>query len=142
VWIPFKGGQEAGLALLGGHIDVAVMTPSSALAQIQNGDIRLLAISSGRRDPYFPQVPTFREQGYDVVESIWRGVMVKAGTPKPILDTLIAAIDRIKQSPEWRNFSKLNLQSDLDITLDGMQKHVADEIESDRAFLQHSGLLQ
>jgi tripartite-type tricarboxylate transporter receptor subunit TctC len=49
-WIPFKGGQEAGLALLGGHIDVAVITPSSALAQIQNGDLRLLAISSAQRD--------------------------------------------------------------------------------------------
>ena len=67
-WIPFKGGQEAGLALLGAHIDVAVITPSSALAQIQNGDIRLLGISSAGRDEYFPDIPTFKEQGFDVVE--------------------------------------------------------------------------
>ena len=69
-WIPFKGGQEAGTALLGGHIDVAVITPSSALAQLQNGDIRLLGISSDGRDPYFPDVPTFKEQGLGVVERI------------------------------------------------------------------------
>ena len=86
VWVPFKGGQEAGLALLGGHIDVAIMTPSSAPAQIRNGDIRLLGISSERRTEYFPDVPTFKEQGYDVVEAIWRGVMVKAETPRTVVD--------------------------------------------------------
>jgi tripartite-type tricarboxylate transporter receptor subunit TctC len=142
IWIPFKGGQEAGLALLGGHIDVAIMTPSSALAQIQNGDIRLLAISSAERDQFFPEVPTFREQGYDVVEQIWRGVMVKAGTPQPVLDRLIAAIDKIKQTQEWKEFSKTNLQSDFNISLEDMQKLVAKEVASDRAFLQYSGLLK
>ncbi len=66
------------------------MTPSSALAQIKNGDIRLLGISSAERNEYFPDVPTFKEQGYDVVASIWRSIMVKAGTPKEVIDTLIA----------------------------------------------------
>ena len=103
-WIPFKGGQEAGMALLGGHIDVAVLTPSSALAQIQNGDLRLLGISSEGRDQYFPDVPTFKEQGLDVVERIWRGVMLKTGTPRPVIETLLSAIDRMKQTQEWRIF--------------------------------------
>ena len=82
IWVPFKGGQDAALALLGGHIDVAIMTPSSALAQIKSGDIRLLGISSAQRDEYFADVPTFKEQGYKSSRSIWRGVMVKAGTPR------------------------------------------------------------
>jgi len=141
-WIPFKGGQEAGLALLGGHIDVAVITPSSALAQIQNGDIRLLGISSGGRDEYFPDIATFSEQGFDVVESIWRGVMVKAGTPRSVVDVLTSAIERVRQTQEWRNFSKLNLQSQVNISLEDMQKLVAHEIRSDRAFLESSGFLK
>jgi tripartite-type tricarboxylate transporter receptor subunit TctC len=141
-WIPFKGGQEAGMALLGGHIDVAVLTPSSALAQIQNGDIRLLGISSAGRDQYFPDVPTFKEQGLDVVERIWRGVMLKAGTPRPVIDALLSAIDRMKQTQEWKDFSRLNLQSAMDISLDDMQTLVANEISSDRAFLRSSGLLR
>jgi len=141
-WIPFKGGQEAGMALLGGHIDVAVLTPSSALAQIQNGDLRLLGISSDRRDPYFPDVPTFKEQGLDVVERIWRGVMLKAGTPRPVIDTLTSAIDRMKRTEEWKDFSRLNLQSSMEISLEDMQTLVANEISSDRAFLKNSGLLK
>jgi putative tricarboxylic transport membrane protein len=141
-WIPFRGGQEAGLALLGGHIDAAVITPSSALAQIENGDIRLLGISSAQRSEYFPEIPTFKEQGFDVVETIWRGVMVKAGTPRSVIEVLSSAIVRVTQTAEWKEFSRINLQSSVDISLAGMQKRVLDEISSDRAFLENNGLMK
>jgi putative tricarboxylic transport membrane protein len=141
-WIPFKGGQEAGMALLGGHIDVAVLTPSSALAQLQNGDIRLLGISSNGRDPYFPAVPTFKEQGLNVVETIWRGIMLRVGTPQPVIDTLMSSIDKMKQTQEWKDFSRINLQSSIEISLADMQPLVAKEISSDRAFLESSGFLK
>jgi putative tricarboxylic transport membrane protein len=140
IWVPFKGGQDAALALLGGHIDVAVMTPSSALAQIKSGDLRLLGISSAERNEYFPDVPTFKEQGYNVVESIWRGIMVKAGTPKDVIDKLMATIEKMKQTKEWQDFSRLNMQSSVAISLDDMQKKVRDEVAADRAFLQSTGI--
>jgi tripartite-type tricarboxylate transporter receptor subunit TctC len=130
------------MALLGGHIDVAVLTPSSALAQLQNGDVRLLGISSNGRDQYFPEVPTFKEQGFNVVETIWRSVMLKAGTPQPVIDTLISSIDKMKQTREWKDFSRLNLQSSIEISLPDMQNMVAKEIASDRAFLESSGFLK
>jgi putative tricarboxylic transport membrane protein len=139
IWVPFKGGQDAALALLGGHIDVAIMTPSSALSQIKNGDIRLLGISSGERNEYFPDVSTFKEQGYNVEASIWRGIMVKAGTPQPIIDTLMSALDKMKSTKEWQDFSRINMQSPVNITLDVMQKQVRDEVASDRAFLEANG---
>ena len=140
IWVPFKGGQDAALALLGGHIDVAIMTPSSALAQIRNGDLRLLGISSAERNEYFPDVPTFKEQGYNVIESIWRGIMVKAGTPKVIVDSLMSAIEKMKQTKEWQDFSRLNMQSSVNISLDDMQKKVRDEVAADRDFLMSTGL--
>ena len=142
IWVPFKGGNEAALALLGGHIDVAVMTPSSATTQVRRGDIRLLGVSSAQRSEYFPDVPTFKEQGYDVVEEIWRGVMLKAGTPAPVRDALMSALTKIKKSDEWKEFSKLNLQSQVDISLDAMQQQVRREVASDHAFLENSGLLK
>ena len=135
IWVPFRGGQDAALALMGGHIDVAIMTPSSALAQVKNGDIRLLGISSEKRDEYFPNVPTFREQGYDVVASIWRGVMVKKGTPQPVIDTLLSALGKMKQTEEWRRFSRQNMQNSVDISLADMQKKVREEVAEDREFL-------
>jgi putative tricarboxylic transport membrane protein len=140
IWVPFRGGQDAALAVLGGHIDVAVMTPSSALSQIKDGDIRLLGISSESRDQYFPDVPTFKEQGYDVVASIWRGVMVKAGTPQPVVDKLVSAIGTIKQTDDWERFSRLNMQSSVNVSLPEMQKKVREEIALYREFLISSGL--
>jgi len=142
IWVPFGGGQDAAVALLGGHIDVAIMTPSSALAEVRNGDIRLLGISSEGRDEYFPDAPTFREQGYDVVASIWRGVMLKAGTPQPVIDTLTAAIEKIKKTEEWKKFSRLATQSEVDISLADMQQKVRQEVADDGTFLKSTGLKQ
>ena len=142
IWVPFKGGQDAALAVLGGHIDAAIMTPSSALAQIKSGDIRLLGISSAERDRYVPNVPTFKEQGYLVVEAIWRGVMLKAGTPEPVVKSLMAALEKMKQTKEWQDFSELNMQSAVTISLEDMQAKVRAEVASDRAFLESNGLVK
>ena len=139
IWVPFRGGQDAALALMGGHIDVAIMTPSSALAQIKNGDIRLLGISSEKRDQYFPDVPTFKEQGYDVVASLWRGIMVKKGTPQPVIDTLLGAIAKMQKSDQWQRFSRQFMQSSVDISLADMQKKVREEVAQDREFLNSIG---
>lgn len=141
-WIPFEGGNEAALALLGGHIDVAVMTPSSALAQVQSGDIRLLGISTAERDAYFPDVPTFREQGHDVVESLWRGIMVAAGTPDDRVKTLVEAVEKVEASDEWKEFMKTNVQSPLAKSLDEMQAQVRAEVETRREFLEKGGFLK
>ena len=138
-WIPYDGGNQAAAALLGRHIDVAMMTPSSALAQIRNGDIRLLAISTADRDAYFPNVPTFREQGFDVVESIWRGVMVKRGTPPEVMARLGSAIDRVQATPQWQQFMRTNMQSPMHRSTDEMQALVRQEVASRRDFLKSIG---
>lgn len=140
-WIPFEGGNEAAIALLGGHIDVAIMTPSSSLAQIESGEFRLLGISTEERDEYFPDVPTFKEQGIDIVESIWRGVMVREGTPQEVIDVLLEAIAKVEGSEEWKEFMRNNMQSTLDVDIDQMQEMVRTEVESRRAFLEASGNL-
>jgi putative tricarboxylic transport membrane protein len=142
VWIPFDGGNQAVTALLGQHIQAAIITPSSAIPQLQAGNIRLLGISTAKRDTYFPDVPTFKEQGYDVVEMLWRGVMVKAGTPPEVMNTLNAAFDRMEARPEWQQFQKTNLQTSMGLSVDQMQKHVAGEVASRRKFLAEIGAIK
>ncbi len=142
IWVPFNGGNQGVLALLGGHLDATIMTPSSALMQIKNGDIRLLAISTAQRSEYFPDVPTFKEQGYDLVENIWRGVMVKHGTPPDVVAKLANAIKAVEAKPEWKKFMVDNGQSPMNLSVEKMQKFVADEIQSRRKFLKAIGLLQ
>jgi tripartite-type tricarboxylate transporter receptor subunit TctC len=136
IWIPFNGGNQAALALLGGHLDATIMTPSSALAQIKSGDIRLLAISTEQRSEYFPNVPTFKEQGIDLVENIWRTIMVKQGTPPDVIARLAQGIKAVEAKPEWKRFMVENGQSPMNISVEKMQGFVADEIQSRRKFLQ------
>ncbi|HXD47432.1 MAG TPA: tripartite tricarboxylate transporter substrate binding protein [Gemmatimonadaceae bacterium] len=141
-WVPFQGGNQAAAALMGGSIDVAVMTPSSATGQIKNGDLRLLAISTPTRDRFFPDVPTFKEQGFDVVESIWRGVMVKSGTPPAVIATLSKAFDRIESTPEWQKFMQFNMQSPLHLDAEHMQAMFRSEVDSRREFLKSIGVVK
>ena len=139
-WVPFQGGNEAALALMGQHIDAILMTPSTALSQIKDGQFRLLGISTEQRDPSFPNVPTFKEQGYDVVELIWRGVMVKHGTPAPIIGKLSAAMDKVEADPQWQAFMAANYQIPLRLTQAQMQQRVEREVSDERTFLKSLGL--
>jgi tripartite-type tricarboxylate transporter receptor subunit TctC len=142
-WIPFNGGRKAALALLGGNLDATVMTPSSSLAQIQDGKLRILAVSSAGRDEYFPSVPTFKEQGYDVSALLWRSIMVKKGTPQLIIEKLLSTMKKIEATAEWKKFMKANVQSPFpDITLEAMQKEVRDEVTSRREFLKKNGYIK
>lgn len=139
VWVPFNGGNQAVLALMGKHVDAAAITPSSALPQIEKGQIRLLGITSPERDKSFPNVPTYKEQGYNVVEEIWRGLMVRRGTPPAVLATLNAALDKVENSTEWKTFMVDNKQASMRLSSDAMQKHVEAEVKSRREFLDRIG---
>lgn len=139
VWVPFQGGNQAVMALLGNHIDAAGITPSSALAQIERGEIRLLGISSATRDPNFPSVPTYKEQGYGVVEEIWRGLMVKKGTPPDVLKRLNEAFDQIEASADWQRFMEVNKQRPVGLDSSAMQRLVEEEVRSRNAFLERIG---
>jgi tripartite-type tricarboxylate transporter receptor subunit TctC len=68
--------------------------------------------------------------------------MAKAGTPQSVIEVLTAAIEKVKQTQEWKDFSRLNLQSSPNYSLEEMQKLVAGEISSDRAFLESGGFLK
>lgn len=139
VWVPFNGGNQAVLALMGQHVQAAGITPSSALPQIQRGDLRLLGISSPTRDPNFPDVPTYKEQGFNVVEEIWRGLMVRKGTSPEVIATLNAALDRMEATTEWKTFMVDNKQASMRLNSAQMQKHVEAEVSSRREFLKGVG---
>lgn len=141
-WIPFEGGNQAATALLGGHLDAAIMTPSSGLASVQSGDIRLLAVSAPKRASYYPDVPTMKELGYDVEEQIWRGVMVKSGTPEDVCVALGAVVDKAVQSESWTNTMKTRFQSPYDISMEELNKKAATEVEERKVFLKAVGVLK
>jgi len=134
-WVPYTSAGQVVLSLLGGQVPAAIITPSSAIAQVQNGDIRLIAISTAKRDTYFPNVPTFKEKGFNIVESLWRGIMVKKGTSNEVITKLTLAINNVEKSAEWKKFMAENAQSSMNLSVDQMQEFVKSEIVTRKAFL-------
>jgi tripartite-type tricarboxylate transporter receptor subunit TctC len=104
VHIPYKGGAgPAVIGLLGGETQVMFVTLSSAISFIQAGKLKALGISTAKRIDALPQVPTMAEAGYpEMVSSSWQGVFVPAGTPRPIVERLHAALLATLDSPEIR----------------------------------------
>ena len=103
VHVPYKGGAPMMTDLISGQIQMAIETSGSATPQIQAGAVRALAVSTARRSPFFPDLPTLAEAGlkdYDV--TTWYGFLVPKGTPKEICDKLYGQISEALKSPEIR----------------------------------------
>jgi tripartite-type tricarboxylate transporter receptor subunit TctC len=102
VHIPYKGGAgPAVTGLVAGDTDVMFVTLSSAMSFVQAGRLKALGISTRQRLESLPQVPTMIEAGYpEMVSSSWQGVFVPAGTPRPIVEKIHAALLATMDSPE------------------------------------------
>jgi tripartite-type tricarboxylate transporter receptor subunit TctC len=100
--VPYKGGGEYIPALLGGHLDFVIGTAIATLPQESAGKLRTLALLSSNKMKGLPSVPTTVELGIkgDYLDS-WAGAFVTAGTPKPVLDTLTAAAEKVIKSKEF-----------------------------------------
>jgi tripartite-type tricarboxylate transporter receptor subunit TctC len=86
--LPTNGGGPALTALLGNNSQVLVTSIAAANAQIKAGKLRALACLSEKRAAALPDVPTMKEQGYDVLFSLWVGLFAPKGTPEAIIKTL------------------------------------------------------
>jgi tripartite-type tricarboxylate transporter receptor subunit TctC len=101
--VPYQGGGPALAALLGGQVHALASGPAPAAAQMKAGKVRALASWSTERLPLLPDIPTFKELGYDAEFYIWSGVFAAAPTPAPILDRLRAAVREAATSPEFKS---------------------------------------
>jgi tripartite-type tricarboxylate transporter receptor subunit TctC len=93
--IPHDGGGPAMLAVLGGHADMTFGFTAQFMPQIAAGKIRALAITDVKRHPDLPNVPTVKDEGYDVVFTMWRAVLAPKGTPPAIVDKLEGAFKKL-----------------------------------------------
>lgn len=98
--VPFNAAQVVP-SLLGGHVDAVVQLPGALAGHVKAGTVRALVAMSGARDPFFPDVPTAREQGMNLSAELWRGVVVPKGTPPRIIARLEDAIRKTVASPEF-----------------------------------------
>jgi tripartite-type tricarboxylate transporter receptor subunit TctC len=109
----FKGGAEKVAAVLGGHLDFSCQNAQEVMSLYQAKRLRVLAMAAPERSPLFPEVPTFRQQGYDVTTGVWRSIAVPTATPQPIQDKLSAALKQALADPNLKqDFEKVQLTID------------------------------
>lgn len=103
--VPF-GAAQVVPSLLGGQVDSVVQLPAALSGYVKTGQVRLLAALTSRRDPALAEVPTAREQGFDVSLEAWRGIAVPKGTPKASIAALETAIRKTAESPDFARASE------------------------------------
>jgi tripartite-type tricarboxylate transporter receptor subunit TctC len=102
--VPYKGASLAVADLIAGHVPVTSTTLTTAATQIKAGKARALAVSSAKRVPEFPDIPTFAELGYpELTAAIWFSLSGPAGMPADIVNRLNAEVRRILQLPDVRD---------------------------------------
>jgi len=101
--VPYKGSNAAMMDVLAGNVDLMVSSLPSAMGQIKSGKLRPLAVTSLRRSSSLPDVPSVAELGYkDFDVSTWYGLFMPAGTPKDIVMTVNAEVNKLLATPEMK----------------------------------------
>ncbi|MBM4330901.1 MAG: tripartite tricarboxylate transporter substrate binding protein [Deltaproteobacteria bacterium] len=104
--IPYKGSGPCVTALLGGHADGSLIEISTLLPYVEAKKFRILAVSSAKRNFALPDVPTFKEYGFDLDVGTWYGYVVPKGTPKDRIKGLHDAFKVAMESEEFKAFYK------------------------------------
>ncbi|MEH3086631.1 MAG: tripartite tricarboxylate transporter substrate binding protein [Xylophilus ampelinus] len=99
--VPFNGDAPALQALLGGQIDIHGTSITGSLPHLKSGRLRVLGVMDSQRLPQVPDAPTFKEQGFDMVATLWYALSVPAGTPRAAIDRLNQAVNRVVADPDF-----------------------------------------
>lgn len=102
--VPYKGGGPSIPAVLGGHVDVTSCSLNEVLPHVKAGKIKVLGIAAAERNQYYPQHPTFKEQGYDVVVGAVIGLSMPNGVPKARQKFLHDAFKRAVNSQQFKDY--------------------------------------
>ena len=131
--VPFNGTAPALTALMGGHVDVLCDQTTQTIPHISAGKVKLFGVTTKSRISALPNTPSLHEQGlkdFEVV--VWHGVYAPKGTPKPVIDSLTAALQAALKDPEVMKRMK-DLGAEITPvskqTPEGLRTHLSAEIE-------------
>lgn len=100
--VPYRGTAPALQALIAGEVKAAMFVLADALTTVRSGKARLLAVAGAQRSPLVPEVPTFRELGYDLEASAWYALFAPAGTPQDAIERYAKAAIEVVRAPDVR----------------------------------------
>ena len=102
VHLPYGSSPQVMQSLIRGDVQMAVMPAISVTPHAASGAVKILAVSTAKRSPFLPDVPTLKESGIDVEADAWNGLIAPAGTPQPVLDKIQREVVEAIQSSELK----------------------------------------
>ncbi len=139
--IPYKGGAQYTAALLSGEVKVIFNNLPGQAGLVNSGKVRALAVTSAKRAPELPGVPTMEEAGFPGFRvTVWFGFFVPAATPKPLLSQLNAAIVKALDSPDLRARLQAQETEATPSTPEQCSAHVHEEIAKWAKVIQDAGV--
>jgi putative tricarboxylic transport membrane protein len=139
-FVSFKGAAETTTAVLGGHVDVAMATPTSAWRHVQAGTLRMLAVSAPKRiGGEVAGVPTWRELGIDAVSPNWRAVVGPKGLSPAQIAYWDQALAAMVKTPEWQQAVQKNQWQDEYLNSAATLRFLQDEYRHLEALLAELG---
>jgi putative tricarboxylic transport membrane protein len=138
--VTFSGGAESATQLLGGHIDMAAVSIDNAAPHHKSGAMRILGVSSKQRLAALPDVPTFKEQGYDIVMEGFTIVMGPRGLTPAQVSYWENLLERVSNNAEWKRLLAADLQ-DWDFRkAAATREHLKQQYEISRGLLADIGM--
>lgn len=130
--VPYKGSGPAITDMLGGQIDMFFATASPLVPQVQQGQLRVLALTGRQRSPILPDVPTFKELGIDMTMTQWYGLAAPAGTPPAVVKVLSEHLSRALADPAVQNTIRKDAAMERDLPMDQFKQYILDDIANYR----------
>jgi putative tricarboxylic transport membrane protein len=139
--VVFKGSAEAITALLGNHLEYVVVGAVNSVPHVASGRMRVLAVASPQRlaGP-LADVPTWREQGVDMVSGSWRGIFGPKGLTPAQVAFWEGALKKLTETPEWKSDLEKNYWTDEFVTGAALKKMLDQETVETKAVLADLGL--
>jgi tripartite-type tricarboxylate transporter receptor subunit TctC len=125
--VPYRGAAPGVMDVMAGHLRFGSMTWTTASGQISAGTVVPLAVTSAQRLKDFPNIPTFREQGYDLVSTTWFSLSAPAGLPKEIANAVNREVVKAFAKPEVQERLRTEQILTEPMTPEQFRKFVGDE---------------
>ena len=139
-YIPHEGGGPATLAFLGKNAEVLIGNVSELFQHIQAKKMVPVAVASEKRSPIFPDVPTLKEKGWNVVMVQWRSILAPKGTPAARVKLLTEAFQKAMAAESWKTFNKNAKAVDLYLGPADFRKFLTSEEQRFSTIIEDLGL--
>ena len=142
--VPYKGTAPALADLMGGQVDMLCDQTTNTVPQIKSGKVRALAVTSPSRLGILPDLPTLAESGLkDFDVSVWHGLYAPKGTPKPVVDRLVAGLrEALKDPAIVKRFTELGTEpvAPAKASPEALRSHLASEITKWAPLIKKAGI--